>query len=115
MRQIIIQQRINIPSDFSFQYVFWAVVPAARQIFYANASFTTVVKDATAPEIAALQAGSVVEQVNQGNYQAGTPIATIQTDLITKYNAYQAQITAINPWIYYGTYWDGTWHVTQTA
>lgn len=115
-RNIIIQERINIPSDFSFRYVFWAAVPVARQTFYADATKTSVVKDATAGETTALQNGSVVEQQNAGNYPAGTPIATIQTDLIARFNTYQTLITNTNPWIYYGTSWNGTsWTVNTTS
>ncbi len=114
-RQIIIQERINIPSDFSFKYVFWATIPVARQTFYSNASASSVVKDITTPELIAIQNGQIVEQQNQGNYVAGTPVATIQTDLVNKFNAFQTQVTNYNPWLYYGTYYDGTWHVSQTS
>jgi hypothetical protein len=115
-RQIIIQERVNIPSDFSFRYVLWAAVPTARQSFYANPAFVTTVKDATTAEVAALQSGAVVELQQVGNYVAGTPIASIQADLINKFNAFQAQITATNPWQFYGTSWDGTaWNIKQTT
>lgn len=115
-RQIIIQDRINIPSDFSFKYVFWLSVPASRQTYYANAAATSVVKDATAGELSALQTGAVIEQTYTGNYVAGTPISTIQADLIAKYNAAQTIITNINPGQYYGTSWDGTtWTVKGTS
>lgn len=116
MRQIIIQERINIPSDFSFRYIFWLSVPATRQTFYANASATSNVKDATAGELTAIQNGQVLEEVYTGNYPAGTPIATIQSDLAAKYTARQTVITNLNPWLYYGTSWDGTtWTVKQTT
>ena len=115
-RQIIIQERINIPSDFSFRYVFWASIPATRQSFNVNALATSTVKDATAAEILAIQNGQIIEQQNTANYISGTPIASIQADLIAKFNAFQAQVTAQNPWTFYGTSWDGTtWTVKQTT
>lgn len=115
-RKIIFQERINEPSDFSFRFVFWASVPAARQTFNADPTETSVVKDVTAAELTAIQNGQIIEQVNTVNYPAGTTIASIQADLVNKFNAFQAQVTALNPWKYFGTTWDGTaWTVKQTA
>ena len=117
MRKIIIQERINEPSDFSFKYVFWATVPTARQTYYADASKTSVVKDITASELTSLRNGEFLEKVETANYVTGTPIATVQADLITKFNIYQTQVTAANPWKYYGTSWDSVtgWTVKQTS
>lgn len=116
MRQIIIQDRINIPSDFSFRYVFWLAVPAARQTFYANPAATSVVKDATTAELQAIQNGAVIEEQYTDNYAAGTLIAAIQASLIAKYNARQTVINNTNPWQYYGSSWDGTsWTVKTTS
>lgn len=116
MRKIIILERINEPSDFSFKFVFWASVPAARQSFYADATKTSVVKDISGAELTSLRNGEFLEKQDTANYIAGTPIATIQADLITKFNTYQAQVTAANPWRYYGTSWDGaSWNVNQTS
>ncbi len=115
-RQIIIQRRINIPSDFSFSFVFWASVPSQRQSFYANPTITTSVKDATSGELTALQMGQVVELQATANYIVGTPMGAIQSDLIAKFNTFQVQITNQNPWAFYGTSWDGsTWTIVQTA
>lgn len=115
MRKIIIQDRINEPSDFSFRYVLWASVPTERQPFYADPLKTSVVKDITTQELADIKDGKVLEKQESAEYVAGTPIASIQIDLIKRYNTYQAQVTATNPWKYYGTSWDGsTWNVKTT-
>lgn len=114
-RQIIILERLNEPSDFSFRYLFWATVPAARVGAYADAAATSAFKSATGPELAALQAGQVVEHVDTAFYPAGTAIAVIEADLVAKFNVYQAQITAANPTVRYGTYYDGAvWTIAGT-
>lgn len=115
-RKIIIQERINEPSDFSFKAVFWADVPAARQSIGADATRTSVVKDATVAELDALKSGAVQEKQEIFQYVAGTPIATIQADLISKFNVFQALVNSTNPGRYYGTSWDGnSWTVKTTA
>lgn len=39
---------------------------------------------------------------------AGTTVPQIQAALVAEFNAYQARITAANPWQRYGTSYDGT-------
>lgn len=93
----------------------WAVVPVARRDSYADELKTSAVKDITAPELADFKAGVFLEKTETTNYPAGTSIATIQANLITNFNTFQAQVTAANPWRYYGTSWDGTsWDVKTT-
>lgn len=115
-RKIIIQERVNEPSDFNFKYVLWAVVPVSRQSTYADPLKTSLVKDITAQELSDFRAGVFVEKQETANYIAGTPIAAIQADLINRFNTFQAQVTASNPWKYYGTSWDGTsWSVKTNS
>ena len=115
-RQIILLERLNEPSDMTFRYVLWATVPAARVSAYANATATSAFRDATAPELAAIQAGQVAERVDVFQAPIGTPIAQVQSALITAFTRYQAQINAFNPTVRYGTAWDGTsWTVAGTA
>lgn len=116
MRKIIIQERINEPSDFSFRFVLWATVPVSRQALYADPTKTSVVKDITAEELQDLRDGKFVESQETAEFLAGTSIATIQAKLIERFNTFQAKITTANPWRFYGTSWDGTsWDVKQTA
>ena len=111
-RKIIIQERINEPSDFSFRYVLWADVPAARQSFYADPAKTSSVKDATASELVALRTGAVLEQSDTAFFPAGTTAAVIRTALIARFTTFQDRVTAENPWRFYGTSADfvsGAW------
>lgn len=115
-RQIIILERVNEPIDMSFRYVLWATVPAARVSAYANPAATSAFKNATVPEVTALQTGSVVEQVGLASFTIGTSIATIQAFLLNQFATFQAQITAANPTVRYGTSYDGTsWTPGGTA
>lgn len=108
-RKIIILES-NPPGqgDIQFRFAMWADVPAARQSRYADATFASAVAGATAGEITALQTGAVVETVREARWPAGTTIPNIQAALVTEFNAYQARVTASNPWQRYGTSWDGS-------
>lgn len=67
-------------------------------------------QSATAAELSALQAGQVIEHIDVFHAAVGTPLATIQAALIAAFNALQSKINAANPWVRYGTSWDGvTW------
>ncbi len=115
-REIIILERLSEPSDMTFRYLLWATVPAARVSAYANATATSAFRNATAPELAAIQAGQVVERVDVFEAPIGTPVATIQAALIAAFNRFQAQINAFNPTVRYGTAWDGvSWSAGGTA
>lgn len=114
-KQIIILDRLNEPSDMTFRYVLWATVPVARVAAYANVTAVTAFKNASAPEIAAIQAGQIAEKVDVFQAPIGTAIAAIQAALITAFNTWQAQVNATNSTQRYGTFWDGaTWTVAGT-
>ena len=95
-----------------WSYVFWADVPVARASFYANAGLTSAVKDVAAGDLAALQAGTIVEKLDTIEVDKGATIPQLQTILEAKWTDYQAMVTNFNPWTRYGTYWDGTWHAS---
>ncbi len=115
-KKIVILERVNAPSDLSFRYCFWADVPAARQSFYANATATSAFKNASAAELLSLQTGTVLETTAVAFYPAGTPIATIQADLIAKFNDFQDSVTNQNQYAKYGSSYDGTlWTVQGVA
>ena len=107
-RKIIVLERVDEPSDSSFRYALWADVPASRQVIYADSLKTSLVSDITAPELAALRAGAVVERVGTAQFPASTTLATMKTVLIAAHAAFQADVTSRNAWKYYGTFWDGT-------
>lgn len=115
-KQIIILERLNEPSDMNFRYVLWATVPPTRVSAYADATAISAFKGATQAEIDALKAGSVVERMGLASFTIGTPIATIQAFLLAQFATFQAQITAANPTVRYGTFHDGTsWTPGGTA
>ena len=139
-KKIIILNRLNEPSDMTFRYAMWAVVPAARVSAYANATATSAYSGATAAELLAIQNGQVTERVVVwqataavpiATIQAATaavpiatiqaalvavPIATIQAALVAEFAKFQAEINARNPTGRFGTFWDGaTWTLGGTA
>ncbi len=115
-KQIIILERVDEPSDNSFNVAFWLTIPAARIAAYANATATSQFKQVSAPELAAIQAGQIVEVVEKASFIAGTGIPAIQAALIARFNTLQAAATSRNPWVRYGTTWDGSaWVAGGTA
>ena len=107
-KQIIILDRLDLPSDNSFRYALWAAVPVSRQSFYANATAVSAWSGASTAENTAIQAGQIVEKVDHFSAPAGTTIAQIQAILIAAWNVWQNHITNENPWSRYGTFFDGT-------
>lgn len=103
-RRIIILDQTDAQT---WRWAMWADVPAARQSFYANASATSAVKDATAGELSSIQTGAIAERVGQSAFP-GMTVTNVQTALIAAFNAFQAEITNANLWSRYGTSWDGT-------
>lgn len=106
-KQIIILDRIP-GAAVSFRYALWAQVPAARQSFYVNASATSGFAGASAPEMAAIQAGQVRERLDIAQFVTGTPIATITAYLQAAFTQFQADTNGLNNWDKYGTFFDGT-------
>ncbi len=117
-RVIVLERLVSKEDTFGNQspqywsYVFWADVPVSRASHYANAGLTSLVRDIAAGDLAALQAGTIVEKLGTLQVDKGTTIPQLQTILETKWTDYQTVITNFNPWNRYGTYWDGTWHAS---
>lgn len=120
-RKIIVLEKLDsAPGLNHYRYALWADVPTARQGFYAftplAGATVTPVKDATDLEKAALTGGQVTERIEEQQWQSGVPIATIQAELQVRFAAFQAEINGRNPWIRYGTYWDGSaWTIAGVA
>ena len=104
LRVIILEQ----DDTRTFRYVLWADVPTTRQSFYANALATSAWKDATAGDILALQAGQVAERTGTLGVEAGTSLAQARAQLQATWQSFQDRVTAVNPWVRYGSVWDGT-------
>jgi len=92
----------------NWRVAFWADVPAARQPFYAAAGATSAWGGATAGDLAALQSGAVVERVETVQQNAGQTLGQLQPIVEAMWTQWQAHVTAANPWVRYGTTWDGT-------
>lgn len=102
----------------AYRYAFWLDVPVARRPFFANASATSAVKDATAGELSAIQSGAVKEVVDTFSYPDGSTLAQIQAGLVALYNASQSALnsSAANPYDHYGTSWDGNaWTISTVG
>ena len=107
---IILEQQPKLPGEVAFRFAMWADVPAARQARYANPAFVSAVAGLSQAELDELRAGQIVEQVEDARWPAGTTVPSIQALLVTRFQAFQAEVTAANPWQRYGTNWDGsTW------
>jgi len=111
---IVLAQPPDDPSSYTF--ALWADVPAARQRFYANPNAKSAWLDATSQDNLNLQGGEVVETIVTQRVPAGTSISQMQVFMQSVWSSYQAQINAANPWVRYGSTWDGTtWSIVTTA
>lgn len=92
----------------SYRYALWADVPAARQSFYASSATKSAWSGATTADTTNLQSGSVVESVSTMRIPSGTTVNQIEAFLQSRWQDYQNHISDYNPWVHYGTTWDGT-------
>ena len=104
--RIIALEKLNTNT---YRYAFWADVPASRQAFYTTGS-SSAWKNALAGDNASLSAGIIVEKVDTLQVAPGTGLPAVQIFLQNKWAEYQIFVTGYNPWVRYGTTWDGaTW------
>src|SRR5882757_4442378 len=100
----------------TYRVALWADVPAARQSFYANANLKSAWINATAADNTALQNGSLTEKVITQRVPSGATLPQIEAALQVIQQSFQAQVTAFNPWVRYGSTWDGTtWTVLSNG
>lgn len=103
-KQIIV---LNRESAGRWQILYWVAVPAARQSFYAVPGAKSAWAGAVQGENDAIAAGQVKE-VSETYSIEGTPVlGEVQAALETRWAALQAEVNSHNPWIRYGSYWDG--------
>ena len=106
-KRVIILEQLDTRT---YRYALWADVPLARQTYYANPAASSEWKQATAADVAALASGAVVEHVDHFVVEAGTGLPAVRALLQTQWQGFQDRITSDNPWVRYGTFWDGaTW------
>jgi hypothetical protein len=114
LRVIILDQDPNIPGDYRF--LMWADVPSARQSFYASPGAVSAWAGATAADNTALQNGSMTERLTSQRIPSGVGIAQIEAFLQSQWNAFQTSVANSNPWLHYGSTWDGTtWSIVTVA
>lgn len=107
-RVIVLERDDSYPTRWSV--VFWLVPPAARQPFYARPDATSAWGGASQAEVDAIKAGQVVEERMTFSRAQSQTVPEVQAFLETEWSRRQATIDAANPWVKYGTYWDGaTW------
>lgn len=104
-KRIIVLDKVRNAPGIAYRFALWAAIPATRQSFYADATATSAWTGASAAEITAIQQGAVVERVETNQWPAGTPIATIQADLLLRWNVFQAECN-VNLYDRYGSYND---------
>lgn len=106
-KRIIVLERIEAPTPI-YRVAFWADVPSARQAFYADANKISAWSGASGAEKTDLQTGAVFERVETISVPAGFNLSQMQTLLQDRWTAFQAEVTAVNTFGRYGTFWDGT-------
>ena len=111
---IVLDQHADDPNTYNV--ILWGDVPPARQSRYANANAKSAWSGATAADNTNLQTGVMVEQLFSQRIPAGTPLPQIETFLQNAWQNFQNQINNTNPWVRYGTTWDGTtWAVLNNG
>lgn len=110
-KRVIVLEKLTGPRP-AFRMAFWADVPLARQIFYANPAAISAYKDATTAEVALIKTGAVVERVEVVSADPPRTAAQMQAIAEGRWTAFQAEIEADNPWSRYGSSWDGTAWIT---
>jgi hypothetical protein len=92
----------------SFRVAFWLDVPTTRWPFFADPARVSVWKNATVEDIDRIKNGEVVEDVEPFQAEAGESLPSVQARLAALHAAKQDILNARNPWVRYGTTWDGT-------
>src|SRR5262245_53575440 len=108
MRRVIVLEKDESTPAGRYRFALSALVPAVRQGFYANAAAVSAFRDATEQELADLRAGAVVERLDSISIAPGTGIAVVQAQLQVAWQQFQSEVDNQNPWVRYGTSWDGT-------
>lgn len=105
---IILSKTLGVNgTDQAIQAAFWLSVAAGQQIPLPAA--LSAFRGASAAELAALKAGTVVEQIYAAQYPSTFTQAQIESALQTAYTAAQNAFSALpNPNALYGVFFDGT-------
>jgi hypothetical protein len=112
-RKIIVTRYVDEPGrDIEVTCAMWCDVPVERRPYWVRegntAEMTSRVHDATGPEVAALQDGSVREYIERLPRPPGTSVAAMKTVMQTRHAELQTETNNYNPWKFAGSSWDGT-------
>lgn len=107
-RKIVFLKKTVSKTDYSILYLFWLDVPADQQKRRANSGFKSAFADATDEEIAALQAGEVLEIVDTAYFAEEDGKEDVQRYLARRFKSQQAAVTDSPEFSVYGTSWDGS-------
>ena len=105
-KRVILLER-DTTGAMRYGYVLWADVPAGNQLAYRNPSATSRHPNVTPAELQAIRDGLVVERSGMYKAASGTPLATMQTNLESQWQAFQSEVTAETKWAEHGRFWDG--------
>lgn len=109
---IIILKRENLPSDFSFGYVFRFPVADKIDEKYADPNKVSLWPEAPQEDIDAIRAGKFIEVAGILNAKIGSQLGDIKAQLQPMYNE-QYKLQQVNDaklFEFYGTTFDGsTW------
>lgn len=105
-RIVILDKLDSAAGEQRYRYVLWADVPAARQPFYARSGAVSAWNGASAAQNAAIASGAIAERLDSIIVPGGQTLAQIEATLVAAFNAWQAAVTAANPWVRQGTLWD---------
>lgn len=98
----------------SYQLAFWYDVPASRQVFYATPSKKSAWLGATTQDNTNLQNGSVYEEVVTYSPDGSQNLAQLEAGAQALWTQRNAIFQANNPWVNYGSTFDGTsWVITN--
>lgn len=105
-KKIIILERVNAPSDYSFRYCLWAENPSARKGHHANPNFVSSFSGISAEELEALRTGAVIEETGFAQFKDGTSLDSIQNELQKRFDIFQQNVIEQNKLSLYGTFLD---------
>lgn len=109
-KQVIVLSQASNGITTTYQVAFW--YPATTGI--ATQANGSVWSGALTTESAAIQAGTVLEEVEEFTFPTGTAGANIEAYLLQHWTNRNAQIGGVGPHQYYGSYYDpaaGGWTI----
>jgi len=109
-KQVIALDVSYSETEFTVRFAFWFAisknpVPRANGSAW-GASGTSA--GASAAENSAIEAGTIVEELNSFNFPVGTPVSAIEAVVQQAWAERNAQLNGQGGNQFYGDYWDGT-------